>query len=64
MKDSEILARKLVDIEKIYRCYEEKISGIFIDTEDYIDMYVPAASEAKSLYGRDIWVWGFDYFAA
>ena len=63
MKDSEILARKLVDIEKIYRCYEEKISGIFIDTEDYIDMYVPAAAEAKSLYGRDIWVWGFDYFA-
>lgn len=63
MKDGEILARKLSDIEKIYRRYEEKIEGNFVDTEDYIDMYVPAAAESKRLRGRDIWVWGFDYFA-
>ncbi len=63
MRDGEILARKLTDIEKIYRRYEEKIDGIFVDTEDYIDMYVPAAARSKTLRGRDIWVWGFDYFA-
>ncbi len=61
--DREMLVRKLADLEKIYTRYEEKLAGNFIDTEDYIDLYLPAVLKSKFLRGREIWIWGFDYFA-
>lgn len=63
MKSSEILARKLDDMVKIFEEYENRISGRFADTEDYLSLYVDAASKSQLVKGKEIWVWGFDSFS-
>lgn len=56
----EILARKMTDLCRIYARYEEKLAGNLLDTEDYIDLFIPAVGKSKALAGREIWIWGFD----
>lgn len=57
-----ILARKLADVGKIYRKYEEGIQGKFTDTEDYMDLFISRAPQAESIRESDIWIYGFENF--
>ncbi|MBE6030593.1 MAG: hypothetical protein E7225_03225 [Clostridiales bacterium] len=63
MSGRDILTRKLDDLILIFDEYEKQIDGRFLDTEDYIDMYIPAVSESGIVKDREIWVWGFDSFS-
>ena len=57
-----ILHRKLNDIQKIYTKYEELIKGKYIDTEDYLNLFISKISQSKCVKNSEIWVYGFDYF--
>ena len=63
LPQDEILARKMADLCRIYARYEEKLAGNLLDTEDYIDLFIPAVGKSKALAGREIWIWGFDSLA-
>ena len=57
-----LLHRKLSDILKIYERYEAFITGKYIDTEDYIDLYLSKMEKYEEIKSCRVWVWGFDYF--
>ena len=54
---------KLMDLELLYRKYEEKIEGKYTDSEDYIDLFLGKISDSELIKGSNIWVYGFDSFA-
>ncbi|MGF6376298.1 ATP-dependent helicase/nuclease subunit B [Clostridiales Family XIII bacterium PM5-7] len=63
MTEGSLLKRKLTDLLLIYREYEEKISGKYTDSEDYIDLYMEKINESTLIKGSQVWVYGFDSFA-
>lgn len=56
------LVLKLEDMLQIYRAYEEAISGIYRDAEDYINYYADRIPESELVRDADIWIYGFDSF--
>lgn len=60
--DKDHLRRKLADLKIIFEAYEEAIRGKYIDTEDLIDLYCGRMHLCSSIAGRQIAVYGFDYF--
>lgn len=56
------LKYKLSDIEKLYRIYEEKIEGKYLDSEDYISFYGEKILASPMIRGSHIWIYGFDTF--
>lgn len=62
VESTSILHRKLIDIEKIYRKYEELIEGKYTDTEDYLDLFASKIKESRLIRDSEIWIDGFDYF--
>jgi ATP-dependent helicase/nuclease subunit B len=56
-----LLHRKLSDIYRIYERYEEQISDKYIDTEDYINLFVSKISQSSLVCEAEFWVSGFDY---
>lgn len=61
-EENSILHRKLTDIQKIYKKYEEQIKDKYIDTEDYLNLFISKIGQSKLLKKSEIWVYGFDYF--
>ena len=57
-----ILYRKLKDIHRIYEKYEELIEGKYLDTEDYLNLFVSRISQSQMIKNSVIWINGFDYF--
>ena len=57
-----ILHRKLKDIHRIYEKYEELIEGKFLDTEDYLNLFVSKIGRSRLVRDSIIWISGFDYF--
>ena len=57
-----ILHRKLKDIHKIYTKYEELIKGKYLDTEDYLNLFVSKIGQSALIQDAVIWISGFDYF--
>lgn len=57
-----ILHRKLKDIYHIFAKYEEAIKDKYIDTEDYLNLFIAKMKEAEFVQNAEIWVTGFDYF--
>ncbi len=57
-----LLCRKLRDVHRVYRRYEEEMAGRFADTEDRMTLYIRRIREDKELRETQVWVWGFDYF--
>ncbi|MBR2705628.1 MAG: PD-(D/E)XK nuclease family protein [Mogibacterium sp.] len=55
-----ILAAKLRELRGVIEAYEERISGVFTDSEDYISMYVSAIKDSKLVRGRTFWIYGYD----
>ncbi len=55
-----ILRRKLTELSGIISDYEAEIEGRYIDSEDYINMYVDAIKDSQIAVGKDIWIYGYD----
>ena len=55
-----ILAAKLRELRGVIEAYEERISGVFTDSEDYISMYVSAIKDSELVRGRTFWIYGYD----
>ncbi len=56
------LVLKLEDVLRIYRSYEETISGVYQDAEDYISYYADRIGRSSLVRGAEIWIYGFDTF--
>lgn len=56
------LQRKLSDICKIYKSYEDSIADRFTDSEDYIRFYGKLMEESDLVRSSVIWITGFDTF--
>ncbi|HYE67662.1 MAG TPA: PD-(D/E)XK nuclease family protein [Anaerovoracaceae bacterium] len=61
-EDTSILHRKLKDIHRIYEKYEALIDGKYLDTEDYLNLFVSKIGQSHLLQNAVIWISGFDYF--
>jgi ATP-dependent helicase/nuclease subunit B len=61
-EEHSILSRKLKDIHRIYEKYEELIDGKYLDTEDYLNLFVSKISQSPLIRNSVIWINGFDYF--
>lgn len=61
-EETSILHRKLKDIHRIYERYEEHIAGKFLDTEDYLNLFVSKIGRSRLVRDSIIWISGFDYF--
>lgn len=55
-----ILASKLKELSGVVAAYEEAISGIYTDSEDYISMYIDAIRDSELVRDRTIWIYGYD----
>lgn len=60
---NELLAHKLRELKMIIDEYEAELEGKYIDSEDYISMYVSLIGESELLDGHEVWVYGFDTLA-
>ncbi len=60
--ETSILHRKLKDINRIYEKYEALLEGKYLDTEDYLDLFVSKIGQSRMVRESVIWISGFDYF--
>ena len=58
--DDPILTAKLRELRGVIEAYEERIKGVFTDSEDYISMYVSAIKDSMLVRGRTFWIYGYD----
>lgn len=56
-----LLSRKLEDIERVYRIYEQKMGSEHIDTADYLGMFISKINESRLVSESEFWLSGFDY---
>ena len=61
-EETSILHRKLKDIHTIYERYEELIEGKYLDTEDYLNLFISKIGQSDLMRDAVIWISGFDYF--
>ncbi|MEL7654464.1 MAG: PD-(D/E)XK nuclease family protein, partial [Bacillota bacterium] len=61
-EDKSILHRKLRDIHTIYEKYEELTEGKYLDTEDYLNLFIAKINQSRLIKNSVIWINGFDYF--
>jgi ATP-dependent helicase/nuclease subunit B len=61
-KETSILHRKLKDIHTIYNKYEKLIEGKYLDTEDYLNLFISKIGQSGLIRDAVVWVSGFDYF--
>ena len=62
VSENSFLHKKLSDMLKIYRDYEERIQGKYTDSEDYITLYTERIAGSPSVAASSVWIYGFDYF--
>lgn len=60
--DNIALGKKVNDLALIYHSFEEFLAGRYIDSEDYLSMFVSRLSRSKLLSGAEIWIDGFTWF--
>ena len=56
------LRQKLIEIKLIFEAYEQAIEGRYVDTEDLIDLYCERLARCEDFTGRQVVIYGFDYF--
>lgn len=61
-EETSILHRKLKDIHKIYTKYEALIEGKYLDTEDYLNLFISKIEQSRLIRDSVVWISGFDYF--
>jgi len=62
IEDNFLLHKKLKDIQRIYKKYEDYIQDRYVDTEDYVNLFISKLEKFEEIRSCDIWIWGFDYF--
>ncbi len=62
LEEHSLLRRKLEDVYRIYSKYEERIAGKYMDTEDYMSLFVSAVGRSRMIKESRIWIAGFDSF--
>ena len=55
-----LLKSKLAELQGIVESYEKSIDGKYIDSEDYISMYVDEIPNSHKIEGKSIWIYGYD----
>ena len=55
--------RKLEDLTLLYKKYEEAVQGKYVDSEDYIDLFLGKIQQSAWIAQNQIWIYGFDSFA-
>lgn len=55
-----ILRAKLEELRGVIEAYEEKVSGKYTDSEDYISMYIGAIGKSRMIRSKNIWIYGYD----
>ncbi|MDF2656804.1 MAG: hypothetical protein K0R19_3278 [Bacillota bacterium] len=60
-EDGTILQRKLRDIHIIYEKYEELIADKYLDTEDYLNLFISKIQSSDLVKESVFWISGFDY---
>ena len=55
-----ILAAKLRELKGVVEAYEERIGGVFTDSEDYISEYIGAIKDSGLVRGKTFWIYGYD----
>ncbi|MCR5481199.1 MAG: PD-(D/E)XK nuclease family protein [Clostridia bacterium] len=61
-EEHSLLRRKLSDILKIYSAYEERIKGKYLDSEDFIDFFLPKLAKSELVTKSTVWIYGYEYF--
>ncbi len=61
LPEGSILNEKLRDIYQIYLKYEDLIRGKYVDTEDYLDLFMSKIELSTFVREAEIWIDGFDY---
>jgi ATP-dependent helicase/nuclease subunit B len=61
VQQNSILGRKLTDLHRIFSKYEELIKDKYIDSEDYLNLFVSKIGQSELVREAEIWVSGFDY---
>ncbi|MDR3242493.1 MAG: hypothetical protein LBT34_01005, partial [Clostridiales Family XIII bacterium] len=59
--DDAVLKAKLSDICAVFQNYEDRIRGKYIDTEDFLSLFMSKIRESDILRESEIWMYGFDY---
>ncbi|NLY70499.1 MAG: hypothetical protein GX076_02280, partial [Clostridiales bacterium] len=62
LEDDNLLKRKLRDIYRIYEKYDEEIRGKYIDTEDFVSLFVSNIGKSSLVKKTEFWISGFDSF--
>lgn len=63
MEEDSLLKRKLSDISVVYRGYEERISGNYLDSSDHLRRLAEKIPRSDFIANSRIWLLGFDYFS-
>lgn len=63
MGDDGLVKQKLHDIATIYERFNRYLAGRYIDTEDYINLFIEKVEEAGFLRGARVWIDGFETFS-
>lgn len=56
------LKYKLLDIEKIYNAYLDKLKSKYVSAENTLDILTPLISKSDMIKGSEIWIDGFKSF--
>ncbi|MCQ4086156.1 helicase-exonuclease AddAB subunit AddB [Saccharibacillus sp. JS10] len=59
---SPLLREKLEDALPIYQDFEQKLSQLYVDSEDTLISLAQQAGQSSLVQGAQIWIDGFDYF--
>ncbi len=57
-----LLYRKLADIYCVFEEYQERISGKYVDTEDYTRLVTEQIPHSAMVRNGEFWIYGFDSF--
>ncbi|MBO5666606.1 MAG: exodeoxyribonuclease V subunit gamma, partial [Firmicutes bacterium] len=62
MDPSCLLYRKLADVWRVFEAYQERIEGVYVDTEDYTRLVTEQIPHSELIRTSEIWIYGFDAF--
>ncbi|MUT66664.1 helicase-exonuclease AddAB subunit AddB [Paenibacillus sp. NEAU-GSW1] len=57
-----LLGRKLHDLKLVYGQLEQELSGLYIDSEDYLDRLAAGYAHSPAMRGTELWIDGFHGF--
>lgn len=61
-EDEAYLRGKLLELRLLFGEYEEAIRGKYVDTEDLVTLQCERLKDSPSATGRQVLIYGFDYF--